>query len=139
MVGLGVIGTEGDNVEKIYWEVKYPFPFTNRDYVYKRFTKVCHPVFSLQVHCNIVQYYPDRKFWVICCKSYNDDAYPAKKLVRVDSYRTMIFLRETDDGSPDLQGIHSFAGSPLEFRICSYVLPIFIGIHVPRILRLSGV
>lgn len=40
-IELEVFGVEADGlVDKIYWSVKYPFPFTNRDYVYKRFAKV---------------------------------------------------------------------------------------------------
>ena len=40
LLELEVIGSEQNgDVAKIFWSVKYPFPFTNRDYVYKRFAK----------------------------------------------------------------------------------------------------
>jgi len=84
---LNEIGQEANgDVTKIYWSVKYPFPFTNRDYVYKRFAK----------------HFPEKKVWIMCCKTYQDKDYPEGKRVRVDTYRTTIYLREKPDGTTEI-------------------------------------
>lgn len=48
---------------------------------------------------------------MISCKTYKDDAYPEKKNVRVDNYRTNIYLRETADGSLLLAPLSAFSFS----------------------------
>uniref|UniRef100_H3C8K5 Phosphatidylcholine transfer protein n=2 Tax=Tetraodon nigroviridis TaxID=99883 RepID=H3C8K5_TETNG len=68
----------------IYWEVKYPFPLSNRDYVYVRERR------DLDVD--------GRKIWVILARSSPETPCPERSgVVRVRDYRQSVAL-ESDGG-----------------------------------------
>ncbi|XP_068192645.1 phosphatidylcholine transfer protein [Antennarius striatus] len=63
----------------IYWEVKYPFPLSNRDYVYVRERR------DLEVD--------GRKIWVILARSSPETPWDEKKgVVRVTDYRQSVAM-----------------------------------------------
>ncbi|KAH9510173.1 hypothetical protein Btru_043649 [Bulinus truncatus] len=68
---LEVKQCEGRNL--IYWEVNYPFPLWNRDYIYERELKVIEK--------------EAKKIWAVMAKSVNTPSVPEKSgIVRVDDY-----------------------------------------------------
>ncbi|XP_077590714.1 phosphatidylcholine transfer protein [Stigmatopora nigra] len=70
---------EIDGRAAIYWEVKYPFPLSNRDYLYVREQRV------LDVD--------DRKIWVILARSWPEAAYPEKNgILRVQDYKQTVAM-----------------------------------------------
>ncbi|XP_036946017.1 phosphatidylcholine transfer protein isoform X2 [Acanthopagrus latus] len=73
-----------DGQHAIYWEVKYPFPLSNRDYVYVRERK------DLDVD--------GRKIWVILARSSPETACAEKSgVLRVKDYKQSVAL-ESDGG-----------------------------------------
>ncbi|KAM4691839.1 phosphatidylcholine transfer protein [Rhinophrynus dorsalis] len=69
--------TGEDNV--IYWEVKYPFPLSNRDYVYVRERR------DLDIN--------GRKIFVILSKSVSVPQYPEKSgIIRVNGYKQSLAI-----------------------------------------------
>ncbi|XP_033894232.2 phosphatidylcholine transfer protein isoform X1 [Acipenser ruthenus] len=74
-----------DGKPVIYWEVKYPFPMSNRDYVYVRERR------DLDVD--------GRKIWVILAKSASVAQCPEKSgVIRVCDYKQSLAI-ESDGGS----------------------------------------
>jgi hypothetical protein len=74
---------ESGKVESVYWSVKYPYPFSYRDYVFKRYSS----------------FLEDEGVYVIYQKT--TDQIPMKekpKIVRVDHYQSMVCLKKTEDG-----------------------------------------
>uniref|UniRef100_A0A8C8DU91 Phosphatidylcholine transfer protein n=1 Tax=Oryzias sinensis TaxID=183150 RepID=A0A8C8DU91_9TELE len=68
-----------DGETAIYWEVKYPFPLSNRDYVYVRERR------DLDVN--------GRKIWVILARSSPETACPEKSgVLRVNDYKQSVAL-----------------------------------------------
>ncbi|XP_065134303.1 phosphatidylcholine transfer protein [Paramisgurnus dabryanus] len=68
----------------IYWEVKYPTPLSNRDYVYMRERRVLEK--------------DGRKIWVILAKSTSESQCPEKKgVIRVKDYKQTLAIE--NDGS----------------------------------------
>ena len=77
-----------DNSEIIHWEVKYPWPMSNRDYVYKqRFLKDSASSFYVAVRRNLFSH-PLKP--------------PSSKVVRVPLYRSDLCAKPSDD----LRGTH---------------------------------
>ncbi|XP_015237513.1 PREDICTED: phosphatidylcholine transfer protein [Cyprinodon variegatus] len=80
----------------IYWEVKYPFPLSNRDYVYVRERR------DLDID--------GRKIWVILARSSPQTACAEKKgVLRVNDYKQSVALESdgasgTKDSDPTVQG-----------------------------------
>ncbi|MCI4395245.1 hypothetical protein PGIGA_G00178130 [Pangasianodon gigas] len=71
-----------DGQKAIYWEVKYPFPLSNRDYVYVRERR------DLQVN--------GRKIWVVLARSLAVSHCPEKSgVIRVKDYKHTVAM-ETD-------------------------------------------
>ncbi|MCJ8749435.1 hypothetical protein PDJAM_G00176320 [Pangasius djambal] len=71
-----------DGQKAIYWEVKYPFPLSNRDYVYVRERR------DLQVN--------GRKIWVVLARSSAVSHCPEKSgIIRVKDYKQTVAM-ETD-------------------------------------------
>ncbi|MBN3300604.1 PPCT protein, partial [Amia calva] len=74
-----------DGQTAIYWEVKYPFPLSNRDYVYVRERR------DLDLN--------GRKVWVMLAKSAPVSHCPEKRgVLRVKDYRQTLAI-ESDGGS----------------------------------------
>ncbi|XP_029998069.1 phosphatidylcholine transfer protein [Sphaeramia orbicularis] len=74
-----------DGQMAIYWEVKYPFPLSNRDYVYIRERR------DLDVD--------GRKIWVILARSSPETPCPERSnVLRVKDYKQSVAM-ETDGGS----------------------------------------
>ncbi|XP_077475041.1 phosphatidylcholine transfer protein [Stigmatopora argus] len=70
---------EIDGRAAIYWEVKYPFPLSNRDYLYVREQRV------LDVD--------GRKIWVILARSWPEASYPEKNgILRVQDYKQTVAM-----------------------------------------------
>ncbi|XP_019745464.1 phosphatidylcholine transfer protein [Hippocampus comes] len=70
---------EIDGQRAIYWEVAYPFPLSNRDYVYVRERRV------LDVG--------GRKIWVVLARSSPETPYPEKNgVLRVKDYKQTIVM-----------------------------------------------
>uniref|UniRef100_A0A8C1QRT9 Phosphatidylcholine transfer protein n=1 Tax=Cyprinus carpio TaxID=7962 RepID=A0A8C1QRT9_CYPCA len=70
----------------IYWEVKYPLPLSNRDYVYVRERR------DLDVG--------GRKIWVVLAKSWSVPLCPEKKgVIRVEDYKQSLALESDGSGS----------------------------------------
>ncbi|XP_064251547.1 phosphatidylcholine transfer protein isoform X2 [Passer domesticus] len=68
-----------DGEKVIYWEVKYPFPLSNRDYVYVRECR------EMDVH--------GRKIWVVLAKSVAVPQCPEKPgIIRVKSYKQSLVI-----------------------------------------------
>jgi len=80
---LSILEKHNEFSDTVYWAVKYPYPFSSREYIYKRFTK----------------YYESHKMWVICCKACEHAGKPTSKRVRVTQYKMLQALRETPDGT----------------------------------------
>ncbi|XP_043946412.1 phosphatidylcholine transfer protein [Protopterus annectens] len=81
----------------IYWEVKYPFPLSNRDYVYIRERK------DLEIN--------GRKIWVILAKSIDVSECPEKSgIVRVQGYKQSLALE--DDGQSGTKVYMSYFDNP---------------------------
>ncbi|XP_012681199.2 phosphatidylcholine transfer protein isoform X1 [Clupea harengus] len=71
-----------DGQSAIYWEVKYPFPLSNRDYVYVRERR------DLEIE--------GRKIWVVLAKSSSASQCPEKSgVIRVKDYKQSMAI-ETD-------------------------------------------
>jgi len=80
---LEILEKQNENVQIVYWSVKYPFPLSSRDYVYRRYSK----------------YYESHKIWVVACKlCEHEKKKPTSKRVRVTQYKLLQALRETPDG-----------------------------------------
>lgn len=78
-----------DGQSAIYWEVKYPFPLSNRDYVYVRERK------DLDVD--------GRKIWVILAKSSPETPCPEKSgVLRVKDYKQSVSLESDEAGGTKL-------------------------------------
>ncbi|XP_053194260.1 phosphatidylcholine transfer protein [Scomber japonicus] len=76
---------ESDGQKSIYWQVKYPFPLSNRDYVYMRERR------DLVVG--------DRKIWVILARSCTETACEEKGgVLRVKDYKQSVAM-ESDGAS----------------------------------------
>ncbi|XP_062846970.1 phosphatidylcholine transfer protein [Trichomycterus rosablanca] len=73
-----------DRQKAIYWEVKYPFPLSNRDYVYVRERR------KLQVN--------GRKIWVVLAKSSSVSQCPEKSgIIRVSDYKQSLAIESDGD------------------------------------------
>jgi len=84
METVEIIQKEADTetVDWVYWSVKYPIGFSNRDYVYKRHVE-------------------DKGdgVYIIRCKAENHTNKPAtNKRVRVDNYECFLALTDADEG-----------------------------------------
>uniref|UniRef100_A0A6B2LIZ2 Phosphatidylcholine transfer protein n=1 Tax=Arcella intermedia TaxID=1963864 RepID=A0A6B2LIZ2_9EUKA len=80
---LSIIERQTEAVDIVYWSVKFPFPLSNRDYIYRRHAK----------------YYDSHKMWVISCRTCEHDSKkPSSKRVRVTNYKMVQVLRESDNG-----------------------------------------
>ncbi|XP_016381677.1 phosphatidylcholine transfer protein-like [Sinocyclocheilus rhinocerous] len=70
----------------IYWEVKYPLPLSNRDYLYVRERR------DLDVG--------GRKIWVVLAKSWSVPQCPEKKgVIRVQDYKQSLAMESDGSGS----------------------------------------
>ncbi|PVD36000.1 hypothetical protein C0Q70_02970 [Pomacea canaliculata] len=75
--------TEVDGKKFVYWNVNFPFPLWNRDYVYKRELRVLER--------------QGKKVWVVLAESESTPSIPEKSgVVRVDDYKQCAAL--TSDG-----------------------------------------
>ncbi|XP_076866402.1 phosphatidylcholine transfer protein [Brachyhypopomus gauderio] len=75
-----------DGQKAIYWEVKYPFPLSNRDYVYVRECR------ELQVE--------GRRIWVVLARSSEVSQCPEKAgVIRVKDYRHTVALESAGTAS----------------------------------------
>uniref|UniRef100_A0A6B2LI64 Phosphatidylcholine transfer protein n=1 Tax=Arcella intermedia TaxID=1963864 RepID=A0A6B2LI64_9EUKA len=76
-----------DNEDVVYWSVKFPFPLSSRDYIYKRFS----------------MYYESHKMYVLTSTVCVHEAKkPTSKRVRVTTYKMLQLFRETPDGKCEL-------------------------------------
>ncbi|XP_035254051.1 phosphatidylcholine transfer protein isoform X3 [Anguilla rostrata] len=74
-----------DGQTAIYWEVKYPFPLSNRDYVYVRERRELEP--------------DGRKIWVVLAQSSSVSQCPEKSgVLRVQDYKQCVAM-ESDKAS----------------------------------------
>uniref|UniRef100_A0A3B1IPN6 Phosphatidylcholine transfer protein n=1 Tax=Astyanax mexicanus TaxID=7994 RepID=A0A3B1IPN6_ASTMX len=81
----------------IYWEVKYPFPLSNRDYVYVRERK------DLEVN--------GRKIWVVLAKSLAVSQCPEKAgVIRVKDYKQSLALES--DGANGTKVFMNYFDNP---------------------------
>eukprot|EP01125_Pyxidicula_operculata_P022190 TRINITY_DN8951_c0_g1_i1.p1 TRINITY_DN8951_c0_g1~~TRINITY_DN8951_c0_g1_i1.p1 ORF type:complete len:217 (-),score=40.14 TRINITY_DN8951_c0_g1_i1:64-663(-) len=67
----------------VYWSVKFPFPFSNRDYVYRRNARSIEAEGTWVVHC-VAEAHPSK---------------PANSRVRVTSYENLIALKDDGKGN----------------------------------------
>ncbi|KAK7477220.1 hypothetical protein BaRGS_00031531 [Batillaria attramentaria] len=75
--------TEADGKKLIYWNVNFPFPLWNRDYVYRRELR--------EIEHN------GRKIWVVLARSQETPSIPEKSgIVRVDDYIQSAALTSDD-------------------------------------------
>ncbi|XP_006019842.1 phosphatidylcholine transfer protein isoform X2 [Alligator sinensis] len=81
--------TYDDGKKVIYWEVKYPFPLSNRDYVYVRERR------EMDVS--------GRKVWIVLAKSVCVPQCPEKPgIIRVKSYeQTLVIESDGESGSKE--------------------------------------
>ncbi|KAI5621723.1 phosphatidylcholine transfer protein [Silurus asotus] len=86
-----------DGQKFIYWEVKYPFPLANRDYVYVRERR------DLQVN--------GRKIWVVLARSSTVSQCPEKSgLIRVKDYKQSVAME--DDGAQGTKVFMNYFDNP---------------------------
>uniref|UniRef100_A0A3P9J467 Phosphatidylcholine transfer protein n=1 Tax=Oryzias latipes TaxID=8090 RepID=A0A3P9J467_ORYLA len=86
-----------DGETAIYWEVKYPFPLSNRDYVYVRERR------DLDVN--------GRKIWVILARSSPETACPEKSgVLRVNDYKQSVALES--DGANGTRVFMNYFDNP---------------------------
>eukprot|EP01123_Difflugia_compressa_P013465 TRINITY_DN624_c0_g1_i3.p1 TRINITY_DN624_c0_g1~~TRINITY_DN624_c0_g1_i3.p1 ORF type:complete len:210 (-),score=23.23 TRINITY_DN624_c0_g1_i3:191-778(-) len=84
---LNLLESKNENVDFLYWCVKYPFPLTSRDYVYRRFAK----------------YYESHNMWVIMSQVVDHPGHKANdKRVHVTKYKMTQAFRETPSGHTEL-------------------------------------
>jgi len=78
----------GGEEEFIYWSVHYPFPFSNRDYVYSRFAK----------------YYAEESVWLVKSKTttHSKRSKENGSRVRVLDYECTVAISATADGKTKL-------------------------------------
>ncbi|KAI0238699.1 Phosphatidylcholine transfer protein [Lamellibrachia satsuma] len=80
---------EDDGEKAIYWKVNFPFPLSNRDYVYRRELRQLN--------------FKDRPAWVILAQSVKVDSVPPHKgVVRVEDYVQSMAI--TSDGNIGTKG-----------------------------------
>jgi len=78
---------KGENV--IYWQVNYPFPLSNRDYVCKRVVRDLD--------------YKGRRVWVILCKLDESPKFPpVSGVVRVTEYDGRVAIRSDGQGGTEI-------------------------------------
>ncbi|XP_028843239.1 phosphatidylcholine transfer protein isoform X2 [Denticeps clupeoides] len=86
-----------DGKTSIYWEVKYPFPLSNRDYVYERERR------DLDVN--------GRKIWVVLAKSTTVSTCPEKVgVIRVKDYKQSLAIES--DGSSGSKVFMNYFDNP---------------------------
>jgi len=77
-----IINKESEQVDWLYWGVKFPFPFSNRDYVYRRQATEL-----------------GNETYLIHCKAAPQDSKPAtSKRVRVVQYECTVAMKTAADG-----------------------------------------
>jgi len=82
---LNIIESTSPNSEVIYWSVEFPFPLTNRDYVYSRFFK---------------KY--DDDFFMVFSKACTHPKQPPTSRVRVVDYSCIVAIGKTENGDTKL-------------------------------------
>uniref|UniRef100_A0A8C8BMB4 Phosphatidylcholine transfer protein n=1 Tax=Otus sunia TaxID=257818 RepID=A0A8C8BMB4_9STRI len=96
-----------DGEKVIYWEVKYPFPLSNRDYVYIR-------------ECREMDV-DGRKIWVVLAQSVSVPQCPEKPgIIRVKSYKQSLAIES--DGKTGSKGKWSRRYDHESYRQRMYVL-----------------
>ncbi|KAM9434394.1 phosphatidylcholine transfer protein [Clarias gariepinus] len=86
-----------DGQKAIYWEVKYPFPLSNRDYVYIRERR------DLQEN--------GRKIWVVLARSSAVPQCPEKSgVIRVKDYKQSVAMEA--DGAQDTKVFMNYFDNP---------------------------
>ncbi|XP_077387150.1 phosphatidylcholine transfer protein [Festucalex cinctus] len=79
-----LVEKEIDGQSAIYWEVKYPVPLSNRDYLYVRERRVLDM--------------DGRKIWVILARSSPETPYPEKSgVLRVKDYKQTVAMEADGD------------------------------------------
>ncbi|KAM8825127.1 phosphatidylcholine transfer protein [Synchiropus picturatus] len=88
---------EFDGQKAIYWQVKYPFPLSNRDYVYVRERRILER--------------DGRKVWVVLAKSSPDTPCAEKSSVlRVKDYKQSLAMES--DGGPGTRMFMRYFDNP---------------------------
>jgi len=82
MENVEIFLKEADNVEWLYWAVKFPFPFSNRDYVYKRHS------YDLG----------DELYLIKCVSTQHESKVANSRRVRVVDYDCTVAMRPAKDG-----------------------------------------
>ncbi|XP_065053640.1 phosphatidylcholine transfer protein-like [Rhopilema esculentum] len=86
-----------DDTFVIYWDVKYPFPLSNRDYCYVR--KLRHFVHN------------GKDTWIILSRSYKVESIPVKKrAIRVEDYHQYMVIQ--DDGFKNTKAYMHYYDNP---------------------------
>nr|XP_023691434.1 phosphatidylcholine transfer protein [Paramormyrops kingsleyae] len=89
---------ECNGIVAIYWEVKYPFPLSNRDYVYVRARRDLHMGRG-------------RRVWVVLAKSVMVAQYPEKNgVLRVSDYNQSIAMES--DGADGTRVFMTYFDNP---------------------------
>ncbi|KAL4229302.1 hypothetical protein ACF0H5_012342 [Mactra antiquata] len=89
--------TEADGKKVIYWNVNYPWPMSNRDYVYARSLREMD--------------YNGKKIWVVLARSENLPSIPEKDgIIRVDDYLQSCAL--TTDGKVGSRAFMRYYDNP---------------------------
>jgi hypothetical protein len=103
----------------VYWVVKFPFPFSNREYVFKYFPAAIE----------------EKGVWIISARSIEDERFKhtKSKLVRVDQYTSVMVLRA--NGEKDMELFLDYFDDPKMDSIPSWLQNWVLSKAVPSFIK----